>query len=440
MDSKKKIVIFISILVFIILIILVILLEKSKKAEKIKEIEAQNPELTVDLNVKKLDDEKEFFNIQNCINEFFIAINNEENDKIMNILSKEYINKNTINSVNDITDIYKLEGNFEKFLAEKIYYRQLDAGNIYQYFVFGKLIKNNNINRIYLIANLDYENNTFNISLPENTNISEQEYIKIIDDLVKDNTSEFVSVDNLDNTSSININNNNTFSISNIQSKDVLRYYLENYAFNAVYDTEKSYELLDEEYRSKRFENYDEYKTYIDRISWRLLNSTVEQYNIIEKEDYKEYIIIDVNNFYYNFRVKEVADYNVLLDFYTIDLEQITSQYDDANTQQKVAINIQKIVSAIMSYDYRYVYNKLNDTYKSNNYKTFEEFERYMSSNFTGNYNIQFDDFYNEGETYIYNIKFIGSTVSNMGTINMQIIMQLKDDRDFVMSFNIGED
>ena len=43
----------------------------------------------------------------------------------------------------------------------------------------------------------------------------------------------------------------------------------------------------------------------------------------------------------------------------------------------------------------------------------------------------------NEGETYIYNVELTDLLGKTDKTINMQILMQLKDDRDFVMSFSI---
>lgn len=60
-----------------------------------------------------------------------------------------------------------------------------------------------------------------------------------------------------------------------------------------------------------------------------------------------------------------------------------------------------------------------------------------MQDVYTGKMNLTFNEFFNEGSTYVYNINLKGTTASNNREVNMQIIMQLKENRDFVMSFSI---
>lgn len=66
-----------------------------------------------------------------------------------------------------------------------------------------------------------------------------------------------------------------------------------------------------------------------------------------------------------------------------------------------------------------------------------EDFEQKMQDVYTGKMKLTFNEFSNEGSTYIYNINLKGTTASNNREVNMQIIMRLKDNRDFEMAFSI---
>ena len=105
--------------------------------------------------------------------------------------------------------------------------------------------------------------------------------------------------------------------------------------------------------------------------------------------------------------------------------------------QERVAINIQKVVAALNNKDYRYVYSKLAEEFRANKYPTLESFESYISTKIYGNPQVKFGEFKNEGEIYIYDITLGESRASAGDPVNMQIIMKLTENRDFVMSFNI---
>ena len=218
----------------------------------------------------------------------------------------------------------------------------------------------------------------------------------------------------------------------------MLEEYLKNYSLMAVYDPEYAYsELLDKEYRDIKFKNIEEYKEYTQRNKNLILSTAIKEYNVLEKENYTEYFVVDTNDNYYTFKVKDVMQYTVILDFYTIELESIAQKYDEGTEQEKVAINIQKVISAIKDKDYKYVYNKLNENFKNNNYSTLEDFERKIKNVYTGKMELIFKDFSNEGDIFIYDINLKGTTASNNREVNMQIIMKLKENRDFEMSFSI---
>ena len=66
-----------------------------------------------------------------------------------------------------------------------------------------------------------------------------------------------------------------------------------------------------------------------------------------------------------------------------------------------------------------------------------EDFERKIKNVYTGKMELIFKDFSNEGDIFIYDINLKGTTASNNREVNMQIIMKLKENRDFEMSFSI---
>lgn len=437
--KNKKLIILIGILIIILIILFISLKYLNKKEEYIEISKENNPELYTVLDIQNVDNEDEFFKVNNCVNEFFLAENEKDNKKIFSMLDEAYKNKNKISTENVLEKIQILNGEFCNFFAKTINFREISFQQKYQYFVYGEIFENEykNKNEVYLIVNVDYINNCFSIQFENEFNINEERYTKIIEELKKQNTGESIKVADI-NSEEIKLNEYNEFSNVSFDNPWILEKYLDYYTVMAVYLPEYSYnELLDEEYRKAKFENLEEYKTYIQNNKNIILNTSIANYSISEKEDYTEYFICDNNNNYYIFRIKGIMKYTVIPDFYTIDLEQITEKYDAGTEQEKVAINIQKVIAAIKDKDYKYVYDKLNENFKNSNYETLEDFEQKMQDVYTGKMNLTFNEFSNEGSTYVYNINLKGTTASNNREVNMQIIMQLKENRDFVMSFSI---
>ena len=127
--------------------------------------------------------------------------------------------------------------------------------------------------------------------------------------------------------------------------------------------------------------------------------------------------------------------YNLILDTYTIDLPQFLEKYNKANSIEKCGYNIQKCIEAINNKDYRYVYNKLDEEFKNNNYQLQEQFENIIKEKLFNSNKVSNASINNEGNTYIYNIT-VQDIENENNTQNMTIIMQLKEGTDFVMSFS----
>lgn len=440
MKKNKTLILLILVMLIMIILLLGILKVLKNKKEEEEYISEENPEITTSLNIYELENEKEFFTVEKCISKYFNLLDEKNNVSIYNLLNKEYILQNNITENNVFEEIYQLSNGFEEFFAKEIYYREISYDKEYQYYVYGELLGKDyrSIQTIYIIVNIDIENNSFNITLPGNVEINEQEYLNTIEELKKGNTNEFIYVKD-QATSSIELNEHNEVEKYISNDPYALDRYLINYSTMAAYYPDLAYNLLDEEYRNKRFGSIESYKRYVSDNENQLLNSTIKEYSISEKDGYTQYVIIDTNGNYYIFKVTDILEYTLLTDFYTIDVDEIINKYDESNVQERVAINIQKVIAALNNKDYSYVYDKLAEEFKLNKYPTLENFKNEISRKIYGNPQVSFGEFRNEGETYVYNITLKSSKASAGEAVNMQIIMRLNENRNFVMSFNMGE-
>ena len=125
------------------------------------------------------------------------------------------------------------------------------------------------------------------------------------------------------------------------------------------------------------------------------------------------------------------------MDEYSIDIAQFTETYDKAKTQEKVFLNIEKIKQALNTKDYEFVFSKLNTKFRNNNFNKVSDLEKYLSDKLPEFIKIDYQEFSNEGETYIYSLNITDLMGETDKTAYMQIVMKLKEDRDFEMSFSI---
>ena len=200
-----------------------------------------------------------------------------------------------------------------------------------------------------------------------------------------------------------------------------------------VYDN-----LLNEEYKEKRFETYEKYQTFLNENKQRFLEMTLAKYQMNEYDKYTEYVFLDKKDNYYIFEQKTASDFNVILDTYTINLPGFTEKYNKGNEQVKVGMNIEKVISALNNKDYNYIYEKLDETFKNNNFNTIEKFENYIDNNFFNTNKVEYEKFSKEGTAYIYELKVKESDDDNANSKNFTIIMKLLENNNFVMSFSIN--
>lgn len=222
------------------------------------------------------------------------------------------------------------------------------------------------------------------------------------------------------------------------------------YIESAIDFPEIAYNLLEEDYRKAKFSSLDEYKQYVSNnydlnnlynsqfakiedydnlddyyYEWKSVG--LEKYSKEDKEKYTEYICVDSYDNYYIFKVTSIMQYTIILDTYTIDLPEFTEKYNNANAQEKVILNLNKINIALNSGDYSYVYSKLAESFKTKNFSTLSSFETYAKANFFGKNNFEYKNFANEGETYYtYNVVITDTKNESSNPKNKTFIMKLR--------------
>ena len=91
-----------------------------------------------------------------------------------------------------------------------------------------------------------------------------------------------------------------------VSDQDMAKIYLNDYINNMYSNIETAYNLLDEEYRNKKFGSLENYKKYVNSLNFNSYKiSTYSKYN---KEGYLV------------FKTNGVMQYSVLLDDYTVEI------------------------------------------------------------------------------------------------------------------------
>lgn len=458
MKKIKICIIVVAIIIIILTIILFSMLGKNNEYAKFEmETPDENTGRILASTVQKVSVKNNYFIIKEILDNYYYNIsniNNDENDifipynpdltledkekyvrelinsknkiskeYLYNILAKDYIDKDkvTIDNINRKIAGFK----YYKFLIDYMYFID-NSENISTYFIYGKYvdIKSNKTYDDKLMVVLDKTNSTYNIY--------PYKYVKYIgaDNLEIGNSIEFDL-----NISSIESNNYNKYEYKIINDTDLIEYLVDLYNNQLKYNIKFAYSVLNKEYSNKKFDDINTFDEYINNNDVR---SRMSKYNINNYEKYTQYICVDGNENYYIFDFKNISDYSVILDTYTIDLPQFIEKYNSANIHERVAMNIDKFVKSLNAKDYKFAYNCLADGFKNNKFKNFDIFKNYITKNIFENNIVEYESFKNEGETYIYNIKL--KNYNNENEIKqMQIIMKLKEGTDFIMSFNIKE-
>lgn len=439
----KKIVILICILIFISIIIATIfLLNKDKINEKINnEIGDAGEEIDYDTDKSTyVEDQETFFTVESCVNQYLNILNNnnslyysidengnyvkiitdeEINGYIYNMLSKKYINEKDITKNNVGSKVLKFK---DKVIFTPLKMKKIEDVNIGNYLVSGFITDSDGkyLKDLYIIINLNKNNNCYSVYPIDDNSITNINSIKF----------EY-------NGENIVQNDDNEYENTLLTYEQLSKKYFEICKRLMISKPETLYnDYLDEEYKNEKFLSYDVFEQYINRRIDDIKTSRLDKYNVSNFNGVDNAVISlkDQNGRIYLINEDYIMNFKVSLDNYTILKDTILEKYNNNNEEKKILTNIDRILEAINYKDYEFIYKRINETYKNNNFKDIQSFIGYIN-NYTFNYNnMTISSVNKQNDVYIYSLNIINKD-NNQEIKNINLMIRLKEGTDFEISF-----
>ena len=426
-NNKKNIlipiIIIITIIIIVITIVLLVNLHYNSEQSIIERESAETNEELPPLNnkVTKVASRSNYMTNREIVNKFY---NNykSKSKSICKMFSKEYMEYSNITEDNVYNIIPKIDNTVEVNITE-MYEAQINY-NVKQIIVYGYLKGEitNKIENFKIMINVDYKENTFEVFLED-----------YLDKNYPDLNME--SQINIDEQKNIESNQENIFEYSVTNDEEYCVLMFNSFINNMLYYPKYVYDKIDEEYRKERFTDYNDYLNFIEESKVDFYFLELEQYQKVNENNKNKYILIDSRGNYYIFTENAAMDYNVIMDMYTIELDDVIQKYNEMDVPNKSIYNIEQIVSAINNKDYEYIYSKLDETFKSTNFPTFESLKKYILEQFY--YTNKIDS---KKYEYVGNVGIVGITISDLDgnkeeILNKKFFIQLGEGTNFTLSF-----
>ena len=445
MKDLKKIIKMMIILLVIIILILILILKLNKLDDNLvmdeEELPNQVTEQEIEANdngFKNVDDPTMFFVVWNSFNKYISVLDykinendtieenpyeiKEENDKkkiLFLMLDEEYkkdnniITEDSINVKNDLDEISVIP------IEMKVKYG--DNVQIYALHVYIENVDEKSLQEEFFIIKIDNSNSTFSIKPLH------EEYQNIDEIMENEQLNE------------IEVNDYNEYYMDDISDEALIKLYIQKYRYMSVNYPEIVYNnYFEEAYRNKRFGNYENFKKYIEDNSEEILSIIAMKYSKNSYSDYNEYIIKDQYDNTYIFKENSIMNYTLKLDTYTIATDKFKETYASAVDEKKVQMNIDKFFQMINRHDYKTAYSCLAESFKNNYFNTEEEFEEYAKDRFYAYSSMEFKSYEKTGsDIYVFKVELKDLLEENSESREINIIMQLQDDLDFRMSFDM---
>ncbi len=449
MDKKVKVFIVIILIIIVILIgilsyLFYILKNEPQELEE-EEIYYSDQDTHFRSELEKVTSKYDYFDTEACIRKYISSlqkldtmlyqedsntINNTieiYKEELYNLLDETYINKNKVTLQNmdkNFSDYYATL-NFE---IENMYV--VDAQEeLAIYFVYGTLVntKKNTVEKYGFIVKRDTQNLLFTI-IP---------YDYMLENGYKKEEIEKQNLDELKNTT-IKANDNNYYTSNAYDDEYISNYYFNLYKKNLQYNVDNIYYNMEKEYREKRFGTLQNYKDYVEKNDKELLKCNLNQYIKEIKDNFTNYICKDQYGNYYIFKQTNIGEYTVMLDTYTIQQEKFKKEYEVATNSEKVGMNISKWFQMLNAKDYHSAYSVLSTSFKNKNFMTEKVFEQYIRNTLYSYNDVNLINFSDEiSGIYTYYIEITDKENKENTTIKINIIMELLQDTDYQISFEI---
>lgn len=441
MKKKRNIIIIVA----TIGIIIILIIANIAKKDNISKEEMNKIYSEVKENNEDVKDEKPirtnrintYVTVEETIKNYIENTKNQNVELVMSVLNKEYISKNNINS-NNLSSSTQQYKNITSYKNIEMY--EQNSEKFTAYYIKGQI---NDQGNVYFEIGVDVNNHTYDI-MP----ITENEYTTKISQSEGERT--------------IKRNEYNSIEFKDYDNADIAKMYFDDYLKQMISNPEKAYNLLDKQYRETKFENYNgfvqyinanrekleltykmetldnnDFEKYSDYLDFKLQHSNlgIKKYSIETYESYVQYTCQDAEGNYYIFSAQYPMDYSVVLDVYTTDTPYFKNMYSRSTDQNKAKLNLEKIQEALNNKDYKYIYSKLNATFKANNFATESQFESYMKDNFFDKNQITYNIVEKQGDAWVFNAKLNNANGKEQKGINL--VVKLNEGTEFEMSFSI---
>ncbi len=105
----------------------------------------------------------------------------------------------------------------------------------------------------------------------------------------------------------------------NITEEQMAVKYLSEYTKLILFNPEKAYDLVDDEYKEIKMNTIEKFKEYFKgEEDFNFYDAKVVKYSISQGNKYKEFYVVDSSDNTYIFREYSINNYKVLFDAYTI--------------------------------------------------------------------------------------------------------------------------
>lgn len=395
-NNNKLLMIIIIVVILIIIIIGMILVKLKDSSNNVDDIYQEyfnHGEEEKNDSIELLTNTNTFYTVESCINTYLV--NKSETDKVK------------INT------------------AIKMWYIDIND-NISVYYVYTKVRDKytfdiSNEQDIYYTIALDKKNKTFSV-LKITDKYSEEELGKISTYNIHEIKNEEI----------------NEYTDIIIYNEDIIKKYFDEYLKNVLYKTETAYEMVDTEYRNKKFKDIGSFKEYVDNNRNNLMNTILVKYSKEQFDDYTKYTVIDNYNNSYIIKENSVMNFTIMLDNYTIETDEFDYEYENASDEKKIATNVDKIFKMINNKEYKNIYdNYINDEFKNNYFSNYNDFNKFMKEKFFDYNYLGRTSLNKQNGYYIANINYKDGLSSAAEERNIDIIFKINQNTDFEISFRM---
>ena len=327
------------------------------------------------------------------------TLNNVENttNALLGILDQKYIETNSTTKANILNKIPNLDGGVYNINSVKA----IEKNNVIGFLFKIDVVKNKKINNEEIILYLDKNNYTYKIEPVQNNG-------------------------NINLPKEIKKNEYNTYKTLNFAEKEYVRELLKNYTFNCLNNIDEAYNKLDATYKKNKFETQDKFekyvsenKEYFNNLYKRMNNEAnsnltkydIEQYSIIKKENYDLYIIKDRQSKVYVIKQYSDFSYEVILDTYTVKIEEIETMYENLTKEEKDIYNINTFFEMINMKDFTVARERLQGNTNIQLY----DVNVIKRVNYTknNNYEIELENGLNSSQTKTVNLEIITKSIND---------------------------